>query len=236
MTPSRAPGQRGQSGQLPQPPQRSQPGTVRRGRRPAGEDTRTEILDAARAEFAAKGYDASSLRAIARLAEVDPALVHHYFEGKAALFVEAMSFPVNPRLVIDAILAGPREQVGERLAATFFDIWDSPDGRERLVALIRSAVSHEDAARMLREFLAREVFGRVASSMDVPQPHLRAGMAAAQMIGLAMMRYVVGFEPVVRASTAEIVALVAPTLQRYLADPHPGDMGQASLVVEPWME
>ena len=213
MTPSRAPGQ---------------PGNVRRGRRPAGEDTRAEILDAARAEFCLRGYDASSLRAIARLAEVDPALVHHYFDGKAALFVEAMSIPVNPVFLIDAILAGPREGVGEGLAATFFDIWDSPPGRERLVALIRSAVSQEDAARMLREFLTREVFAKVALSMDVPQPHLRAGLAAAQMIGVAMMRYVIGFEPVVGASTGEIVALVGPTLQRYLADPDPGDIAHQS--------
>ena len=213
MTPSRAPGSLG---------------NVRRGRRPAGEDTRAEILDAARAEFSLRGYDASSLRAIARLAEVDPALVHHYFDGKAALFVEAMSIPVNPMFLIDAILAGPREGVGERLAATFFDIWDSPPGRERLVALIRSAVSHEDAARMLREFLTREVFAKVALSMDVPQPHLRAGMAAAQMIGVAMMRYVIGSEPVVGASTDEIVALVGPTLQRYLADPDPGDIAHQS--------
>lgn len=213
MTPSRATGQ---------------PGNVRRGRRPAGEDTRAEILDAARSEFALKGYDASSLRAIARLAEVDPALVHHYFDGKAALFVEAMSLPVNPSFLIDALVAGPRERVGERLAATFFDIWDSPEGRERLVALIRSAVSHEDAARMLREFLAREVFAKVALSMDVPQPDLRAGMAAAQMIGLAMMRYIIGFEPIVHASTDEIVALVAPTLQRYLADLDLGDIAHES--------
>ena len=213
MTPSRAPGSLG---------------NVRRGRRPAGEDTRAEILDAARAEFSLRGYDASSLRAIARLAEVDPALVHHYFDGKAALFVEAMSIPVNPVFLIDAILAGPREDVGERLAATFFDIWDSPPGRERLVALIRSAVSHEDAARMLREFLTREVFAKVALSIGVPQPHLRAGMAAAQMIGVAMMRYVIGSEPVVGASTDEIVALVGPTLQRYLADPTPGDIAHQS--------
>jgi AcrR family transcriptional regulator len=198
-----------------------EPGQLRRGRRPVGEDTRAAILDAARADFSAKGYDASSLRAIARLAEVDPALVHHYFDGKAELFVEAMSLPVNPSTLVDVILAGSPEGVGERLARTFFNIWDSPEGRVRLVALIRSAVSHEDAARMLREFLAREVFGRVALSLGVPQPHLRAGMAAAQMIGLAMMRYVIGFEPVVHASTDEIVALVAPTLQSYLVDSAP---------------
>ncbi|MEP6854309.1 MAG: TetR family transcriptional regulator [Pedococcus sp.] len=192
-------------------------GTVRRGRRPAGENTRAAIVNAARTEFAAKGYDASSLRAIARLAEVDAALVHHYFEGKAALFVESMSLPVNPSILIDRILDGPREEVGQRLARTFFNIWDSPQGRERLVALIRSAVTNDDAARMLREFLAREVFGRVALSLGVRQPDLRAGMAAAQLIGVAMMRYVMGFEPMVLASTDEIVALVAPTLQRYLA-------------------
>lgn len=191
---------------------------MKRGRRPAGADTRAAILNAARAEFAARGYDTSSLRAIARLAEVDPALVHHYFDGKAALFVEAMSFPVNPTTLIDTILAGPREEVGERLARTFFDIWDSDLGRERLVAVIRSAVSHEGAARMLREFLAREVFAKVALSMDVPQPHLRAGLAAAQMIGVAMMRYVIGSDPVVHATREEIIVLVAPTLQRYLTD------------------
>lgn len=213
MTPARAPGE---------------PGNVRRGRRPAGQDTRTAIIDAARTEFSAKGYDASSLRAIARLAEVDPALVHHYFDGKAGLFVESMSLPINPAFLIDTIVAGPREDVGERLVRTFFDIWDSPQGRERLVALIRSAVSNDDAARMLREFLAREVFTKVAESVGVPQPHLRAGVAAAQMIGLAMMRYVIGFEPVVRASVDDLVALVAPTLQRYLTDPRNGDMAHQS--------
>ncbi len=196
----------------------AQQGNIKRGRRPAGEDTRTAIIDAARTEFAVRGYDASSLRAIARLAEVDPALVHHYFDGKSGLFAESMSLPVNPALLIERVLAGPRQNVGEALVRSFFEIWDSPPGRERLVALLRSAMTNDDAARMTREFLAREVFGKVALAMGVPQPHLRAAVAAAQMIGVAMMRYVIGFEPIVGASVDELVALVAPTLQRYLAD------------------
>jgi len=80
---------------------------------------------------------------------------------------------------------------------------------------------------MLREFLTREIFGKVAVSLGVPQPNLRAGMAAAQLIGVAMMRYVIGFEPLVRASADEIVALIAPTLQRYLADT-PTEVGACS--------
>jgi len=202
---------------------RGQSGHLRRGPRPAGEDTRTAIIEAARSEFSAKGYDASSVRAIARLAEVDAALVHHYFDGKAGLFVESMSLPINPAVLIDAVLAGPRHDLGERLVRTFFNVWDSDQGRQRLVGLLRSAVSNDEAARMLREFLAREVFIKVAASTGVPDPHLRAGVAAAQMVGLAMLRYVIGFESVVRASVDDLVTLVAPTMQRYLADPDPGE-------------
>ena len=188
-----------------------------RGRRPAGEDTRAVILAAAGEEFAAKGYDASSLRAIARSAGVDPALVYHYFEGKSHLFAETMELPVRPAQVVAALLAGPREETGERVVRTFFGIWDSPDGRQRLVGLIRSAVSHEEAARMLREFLAREVFGRVASELGVPDPQLRAGLAVSQMVGVALMRYVLALEPVASAPVEDLVAQLAPTLQRYLA-------------------
>ncbi len=190
-----------------------------RGRRPAGEDTRQLIVDAARTEFATKGYDASSLRAIARLAGVDPALVHHYFDGKAHLFAETMALPFRPADVIAGVLSGPRAEVGERLAVAFFTLWEVPASRERFVAMVRSAVSHEEAARMLREFLAREVFGRLARELGVADAELRAGLAAAQMVGVAMLRYVVGYEPLVAADPARLAALVAPSLQRYLVDP-----------------
>ena len=67
------------------------------GRRPGNADTRGEIVEAAKRVFAAKGYDGASLRAVAREAQVDPALVHHYFDGKASLFVAAMALPFDPR-------------------------------------------------------------------------------------------------------------------------------------------
>lgn len=187
-----------------------------RGRRPGGTDTRAAILRAAGTEFAGKGYDASSLRAIARAAGVDPALVHHYFDGKAALFAETMAIPLRPREAVALILDGPRDGVGERVVRTFFGIWDSPAGRDRLVALIRSAVSHEAAARTLREYLAREVFGRLTSSLEAPDPELRAGLAASQMMGVAVLRYVVGYEPLVAASVDDLVRHLAPTVQHYL--------------------
>ena len=193
-----------------------------RGRRPGGADTKADIVAAARAEFAENGYDATSLRAVARRAEVDPALVHHYFGGKPQLFAAVMDVPVDPAVLVDRILAGPREQVGESLVRTFLGLWDSPEGRPRFQALIRAAVSHDDATRMLREFLTREIFGRVTAAMAVGgEPaadlELRAGLAASQMIGVAMMRYVVEFPAVVAAGHDDLVAQLGPTLQRYLA-------------------
>ena len=193
-----------------------------RGRRPGGVDTRQAIMEAARVDFAEQGYDGTSLRGIARRAEVDPALVHHYFGGKPQLFAAVMDIPADPAALIGAVVEGPRDQVGEALVRTFLAVWDSEDGRQRFQALMRAAVTHDEATRMLREFLTREVFGRVLRSLaaegDRPSDlELRAGLAASQMVGLAMLRYIVEFPAVVDADHDELVALVGPTIQRYLA-------------------
>ena len=180
------------------------------------------ILDAARSEFADAGYDSTSLRGIARRAEVDPALVHHYFGGKAQLFAAVMDIPADPAVLIRRIVEGPREDVGEALVRTFLALWDSPEGRPRFQALIRSAITHEEATRMLREFLVREIFGRVVRGLaregePLADVELRAGLAASQMVGLAMLRYIVEFPAVVQASHDELARLLGPTIQRYLA-------------------
>ena len=191
-----------------------------RGRRPGGADTRAVIVEAAREEFAEGGYDATSLRAVARRAEVDPSLVHHYFDGKPALFAAVVGAPTDPSVLIGQVLKGPREDVGENIVRGFLALWDSPEGQPRLLAILRSAMTHEAASRMLREFLTREVFGRVtrefSGDLDPADVELRAGLAAGQMAGVALMRYVVGVPAVVKASQEDLVRCLAPTMQRYL--------------------
>lgn len=189
-----------------------------RGRRPGGPDTRASIVDAARISFAAKGYDKASLRGIARDAAVDPALVHHYFDGKAALFAETMAVSVNPAQLIGTILDGDRSRLGWRLVETFLSVWEQPAHRDSLVALVRSSLTSEEAARMLREFLGREVFGRLAAATGVTDPHLRAGLAASQMIGVVMARYVVRLPGVADAPPEDLVDRLGPVLQGYLVD------------------
>ena len=150
---------------------------------------------------------------------MDPALVHHYFGTKNGLFVAAMEFPIDPATVLPALLEPGVDGLGERLVRFFLRLWDEAGDRTPFFALIRGAVSHEESAALLREFITREVLGRVAAAVDQPEPELRAALVGSQMVGLAMARYIVGIEPLASADAETVVAAVAPTVQRYLAEP-----------------
>ncbi|MHC0431892.1 TetR/AcrR family transcriptional regulator [Streptomyces sp. O3] len=195
----------------------------RRGRPPRTESadtpaTRDRILTAAREEFAERGYDKTSVRGIAKAAGVDPALVHHYFGTKDEIFAAAIEVSFEPTLVVTDVLAEGPEGVGERLARFFLSVWENPATRKPLLAVIRSAVTHEAAAKVLRAFVLRRVLERVAADLDVPNPKFRAELAASHMVGIAVLRYVLQVEPLASADPEEIIAMVAPTLQRYLTE------------------
>jgi AcrR family transcriptional regulator len=192
-----------------------EPRVRRRGRPAGGSDARERILSAARAEFAARGYDAVSLRAIARAAEVDPALLHHYFDGKDQVFAAAMRFDVDPRELVAAVLDGPLEQLGERLTRFFLSVWSDPDRRAPFVSLISAAATSDAAAAMLREFLASALLARVTDALGRPDARLRTSLAASHLVGLGVVRYVVAVEPLASASDDEVVALVGPVVQAY---------------------
>jgi len=186
-----------------------------RGRRPAGADTRKTLLDAARVEFTERGYEGATVRAIAQRAGVDPAMVNHWFGSKDGLFVAAMEIPVNPDEIIPRMLEGDPEQLAERILRTFLSVWDA-NGGGALAALLRSVASHEQAARMMREFVSRVIFGRVVSTVAPDAPELRAALCGTQIAGLGMIRYVIRLEPLASADHDTVVAAIAPNLQRYL--------------------
>jgi AcrR family transcriptional regulator len=186
-----------------------------RGRRPAGENTRAALLAAARVEFTERGFDGATVRAIAQRAGVDAAMVNHWFGGKDGLFVAALDIPVDPTEILSRILDGDPEQTAERILRTFLSVWDA-NGGGALAALVRSVASHEQAARMMREFLGRVIFGRIVTAVAPDQPKLRAALCGTQMVGLAMVRYVIRLEPLASADPQTVVAAIAPNLQRYL--------------------
>jgi AcrR family transcriptional regulator len=185
------------------------------GRPADGGDRRALILAAAREEFAGKGYAAASVRGIARSAEVDPALVHHYFGTREQVFVAAMELPFAPAELVPQILDGPTDQLGERLVRTLLGVWADPDFRTPMLGMLRSAMTGEQGAAMLREFVGSALLGRIAAAVGPADP-LRLQAAAAQMVGVVILRHVVRIEPMAAASEDDLVALVAPAVQRYL--------------------
>ena len=189
---------------------------ARTGRRPGVSGTREAILDAARRAFAEQGYQHATIREVAELAGVDPALVHHYFGTKQGLFVAAVQLPVNPVEQLSSLLADDPEQVGERLIGVFLSVWDHAADQSPLLALVRSAVGDEQAAAMLREFITEEILGQIARQLGSPDAKLRATLVGSQLIGLMMARYVIRVEPLASAPAAQVAAAVGPTLQRYL--------------------
>ncbi|WP_432027811.1 TetR family transcriptional regulator [Streptomyces sp. 1222.5] len=194
----------------------------RRGRPPRAEsaDTRDRILAAARAEFSERGYEKTSVRGIAKAAGVDSALVHHYFGTKDQIFEAAIEVAFAPALEAPNALAdGPLDGVGERLTRFIFGVWDNPTTRTPLLAIVRSAVNNETAAAVFRRLVAAQLLRRVAAQVDLPDAELRAELAAAQLVGAALMRYVIKLEPLASADLEQIIARVAPVVQGHLTNP-----------------
>ncbi|MCU1677586.1 MAG: putative TetR-family transcriptional regulator [Frankiales bacterium] len=193
----------------------------RPGRRGGDADTREAILAAARMMFAADGYAGTSLRAIARTAGVDAALVHHYFDDKAAVFAAALAIPLQPALVAHTLLDGDPACAGERLATLFISLWENDTARPSLLALVRAATTEEQAAAMLRDFLQDGILRHVAAAMTGPDAQLRATLLGGQLVGTAMLRYVVRMPPLAEAAPADVVRWLAPALQHHLTGAGP---------------
>jgi AcrR family transcriptional regulator len=189
---------------------------ARTGRRPGHTTTRAAILDAARERFGASGYAATSLRAIAADAGVDVRVVLHFFGSKADLFRAVVGWPFDPEHVQSVLAVGEGAGMGERLARTFFDYWQDPATAQVLSALMRSAMTHAQAATLLREFVAHQLFARLAGSISGPDAALRVDLAAGHLVGVALLRYILHVEPLASTDTNALVARLAPVLEDYL--------------------
>jgi AcrR family transcriptional regulator len=190
------------------------------GRRPGNADTRGEIVDAAKRVFAEKGYDGTSLRGVAREAGVDPALVHHYFDGKASLFVAAMALPFDPRQVKEHA-AGP-EYSGSRTIEGFLTMWDLAEGTGSSFALCLSAMAAStNVADAMREFVNERVWSVLRHNEGETETvrRRRTAMVSSQLMGLAFARYILRVPPMSTATPKQIGRWVGPTLDRYVKEP-----------------
>ena len=195
-------------------------GARRRGPRPGGADTRAMILAAAREEFAEKGFTAVTVRSIGSRAGVDAAMINHYFGSKAGLFREVTHIAVDPGLGLPEALAGPRDQLGARLARHVLRIWEDPTFRDAALALIRSSAADTSDQRLLREYLETQMLPSIAAAARGPAPKRQAALAMTHIFGVVMGRHVAGLPPLADPSVEELVGEISRAVQRYLDGTH----------------
>jgi AcrR family transcriptional regulator len=183
------------------------PGTG--GPRSAG--TRRAILDAARSAFAARGYEQTTIRAVAAQAGVDASMVMRYFGSKAELFTAAATSDFE----VADLRTVPAAQRGELLTRHFVERWEDAARYDRLFLLLRTAVTSDAVAARLQVTVAQQMTGPIAALGDEHAAE-RGALIATQLLGLALCRYILRFEPLASLPAADVVAAVAPSVQRYL--------------------
>jgi AcrR family transcriptional regulator len=188
----------------------------RPGRPPGPSDTRDRILASARELFARNGIDKTSIRAIAAGADVDAALVHHYFGTKQQLFVAAVRIPIDPMLVIGPLRETPVDELGLKLPSLLLPLWDSEMG-SGLIATLRSLLAGNEVS-LIRSFLQEVVAVEVGTRVDDPpgSGRIRVQFVASQLVGVVMARYILELEPFKSLPVQQVAETIAPNLQRYL--------------------
>jgi AcrR family transcriptional regulator len=193
-----------------------------RGRRPAGSNTRETIAVAAKRQFAELGYPRTTLRGIAREADVDTRLVTHYFGSKQHLFVTVVDVPFEPEPLVDELVAGGVEGVGHTLATLVVRTLEQPEARQTMTGLLRAAASEDEVADLVRRFLTDRLLLPLARQVGGDRPELRAALVGSQITGYLFGRYVVGLPWLADADPEVLADTMAPVLQHYLT----GDLGR----------
>ncbi|OBG96106.1 TetR family transcriptional regulator [Mycobacterium sp. E3251] len=174
------------------------------------------ILAAARDEFAEHGWAGTAIRAVARSADVDPALIYHYFGSKEGLLDAATTPPQKWLDAVAATWATPKADLGRQLIRTVLDTWTDEEVGPILRAVVLTA-AHEDKTRdKLRLIVERGLIGGSTLGADEDERLRRSGLIATQLIGFALLRYVWKMEPIASMPEDEVVAAMAPNLQRYV--------------------
>ncbi|MHA3024011.1 TetR/AcrR family transcriptional regulator [Mycobacterium sp. BMJ-28] len=195
------------------PPAKTVP---RRGRRQGEPVSREAVLAAAKERFAADGYEKTTLRAIARDAHVDASMVLYLFGSKADLFRESLRLIIDPAVLVSAMSDGEGD-IGDRLVRQYLQIWESPDSAATMVAMLQSATSNSDAHDAFRGFMQNYVLTAVSGALGADtQPRLRAMLAATNLVGTALLRYVMKVPPLADLPADQVVTLIGPTVTRYL--------------------
>lgn len=190
------------------------------GRRPGQQGTRQQIIDAARPLFAARGFAETSVRAIAREAGVDPAMINHWFGSKEGLFQAILDLPIDPITAIAGVADGPVEQIPQQLLDRFLAVWEDPELSDAMAIVLRRALDDPDQRLLLRgnvvhQFIAEPLRAALARR-DPATADRRVALILTQMLGVIVARKVVGVEPLASLTPDQLHALLLPALTHHM--------------------
>jgi len=192
------------------------------GSRPSS--TQEAILTAARESFLTQGYEGTTIRAVARAAGVDPALVSYYFGSKGDLFGAAVNLRVRASQEIATAISGDLLSAGPRLVRLSLTAWDDDADGATFRSLLQWMATDTRSPEAIQNYATEQIAAPMAealeqSGLSVASPRERATLAGSQLVGLAMIRYVLRLEPIASASIDHLAEVVGPTIQRYLTGP-----------------
>jgi AcrR family transcriptional regulator len=174
------------------------------------------IVAAAREEFAEHGWAGTTLRAVARAADVDPALVYHYFGSKEGLLDAATNPPQKWLESIAKVWTTPVDQLGRALITLLLASWADDEIGPTLRAILQTAAHEPSTREKLRRVVEGSLMGVSKLGSNEQDRLVRSGLIGSQMMGFALMRYVWKIEPVASMTDDEAIAAVAPNLQHYV--------------------
>jgi len=189
------------------------------GRPQRDSGTRGAIVDAARAEFLEHGYNHTTIRSVARRAEVDPALIYHYFTDKPTLYASTIDLPADPRTIMNEVQMST-DSLGTRLVDRFLAQWETGPGEpgQSFVTMAQAISSSAQAARGLREFLMERVWSPRAEEGE--DARWRMVMISSLLMGIAWSRYIIRAEPLASAPRHEVAEHLGPMVERMMFDGH----------------
>ena len=174
------------------------------------------IVTAAREEFAEHGWAGTTLRAVARAADVDPALVYHYFGSKEGLLDAATNPPQKWLESVAKVWTTPIDQLGAALITLLLASWADDEIGPTLRAVLQTAAHEPSTREKLRRIVEGSLMGVSELGSDEHDRLVRSGLISSQMMGFALMRYVWKIEPIASMTDDQAIAAIAPNLQRYV--------------------
>ncbi|WP_425575595.1 TetR/AcrR family transcriptional regulator [Streptomyces gobitricini] len=179
-----------------------------------GASTRERLLAAASYLFAERGYERATVRDIAARAQVNQALLFRHFGSKRALFGEVVS-----RDGTEQLRNTPPERLVETVLASMLAppaVSGGSAGSSRSLETLLRSVGAGDEVSAAVTALGDDYARALATLSDADDSALRADLALSWLVGIGLMRVVVGKQPLADADADEVSRLVVSALGHLL--------------------